>query len=649
MLNLIKKICIQINYTDTTDIINIIKKSKVKIVSFDIFDTLIKRNVRTPQDVFELLEKSFNNEFDKRVSIKELRIIAEKKANANTQSEDVSLKEVYHEFDEINDLEREWLYKHEILIEKEICQINYKIKKVYDWCVNNNIEVIAISDMYLPYECIKEILLKSGYDKISHIYISSEKRLRKSTGNLFKLVLREYKIEPYQLLHIGDAYRGDYYMPKKLKIKTVLIKSDIGNTCFFNLDYIKQSKDVEYGIINSFIKNNEDNSFDYLEKIGYEVVGPILYGYCKWLSKKIKEDRIEKVFFLAREGYMLEKAFEIYDEDNVFHKVIKVSRHATLVPLLFQEKSFGGIVHKITVPRGKYKLKEFLQSCSINDIEIEEIVKKNGFDLDDDINRMSDCEKNSLYSCLEKYIKINSKEQYKFIREYLKQMNFMGNIAVCDVGWHGTIQQALENIFPENSIKGFYIGKKSYKTKNKSKAEAFLFDDSEFYEDIRDDIMSAPDLFELFFLSTDGTTRGYKKVNNEIKVIQEKPDQTEENSKEIIKLQNASYKFIRDFSKVEKKFDLDLSPYACEAAYKKMIDPPTNELIKVLKGFTFYNINDKHFMTAEHTILYYIIHPTRLVDDFLKSGSKVIFLRSVFKLPLPYSKIISFARKFDNK
>ena len=59
MLNLIKKICIQINYTDTTDIINIIKKSKVKIVSFDIFDTLIKRNVRTPQDVFELLEKSF--------------------------------------------------------------------------------------------------------------------------------------------------------------------------------------------------------------------------------------------------------------------------------------------------------------------------------------------------------------------------------------------------------------------------------------------------------------------------------------------------------------------------------------------------------------------------------------------------------------
>ena len=30
MLNLIKKICIQINYTDTTDIINIIKKIKSK-------------------------------------------------------------------------------------------------------------------------------------------------------------------------------------------------------------------------------------------------------------------------------------------------------------------------------------------------------------------------------------------------------------------------------------------------------------------------------------------------------------------------------------------------------------------------------------------------------------------------------------------
>jgi len=52
-------------------------------------------------------------------------------------------------------------------------------------------------------------------------------------------------------------------------------------------------------------------------------------------------------------------------------------------------------------------------------------------------------------------------------------------------------------------------------------------------------------------------------------------------------------------------------------------------------------------MVAEKNLLYYTVNPQKFIDEFLNNGSKSIFLRSIFKLPLPYANIIDFIRKFD--
>ena len=160
------------------------------------------------------------------------------------------------------------------------------------------------------------------------------------------------------------------------------------------------------------------------------------------------------------------------------------------------------------------------------------------------------------------------------------------------------------------------MGKKNKGIDNNGPAKAFLFDD-ERNSKIRSEIMSSPDIFELFFLSTDGTTLGYSEKNGKYYCTQAKPDQSVENAKEILKLQAAAIRFVEDFKKFRKNISICMDS------------------------------NGTHSMVAEKNLLYYTVNPQKFIDEFLNNGSKSIFLRSIFKLPLPYANIIDFIRKFD--
>ena len=73
------------------------KIDKANIVTFDIFDTLIKRNVEKPEDVFKLVEAHYN--LHNKNSIKkftEYRIKAEREARIKSIKEEVSLDEIYN-------------------------------------------------------------------------------------------------------------------------------------------------------------------------------------------------------------------------------------------------------------------------------------------------------------------------------------------------------------------------------------------------------------------------------------------------------------------------------------------------------------------------------------------------------------------------
>ena len=81
--------------------INRIKEiiDKADIVSFDIFDTLIRRMVKRPCDVFDLVEKKYNlTNFDKVSNFRTNRIKAEKESRLSCNNEEIVFEDIYKHF-----------------------------------------------------------------------------------------------------------------------------------------------------------------------------------------------------------------------------------------------------------------------------------------------------------------------------------------------------------------------------------------------------------------------------------------------------------------------------------------------------------------------------------------------------------------------
>lgn len=645
MKSAIRKAVSLMNYTEYTDLKEAIINSSCTVVSFDIFDTLIKRNVPFATDVYHLLDVIYRKTFPQNESIYEKRKKAESIARRKSKKEDVSIYEIYNEIEGIDNTSREWLVNKEIELEEKICQRNTFIWDIYNWCILKGIRVIIVSDMYLPKDVIRAILHNAGYKGWEKLYISNEYGLSKATGNLFSRVIEEEHVSANQILHIGDALKGDFLMPKKLGLKALLIRQENGRTCYRNEIIIKQERlcgHLDYAVINSFVKNNIPEKYDYFERIGYEVVGPILYGYVKWLSSSL--DSGEKLYFLAREGFLLANAYNAFkgSKDSI---VIRVSRRATAVPRIYEAESLDDLLRIITVSRRNFKISNLLDACNLDEYTKETLYREQSINKNDIIDKMSSFNKQILFKNISPFIKEESLRQKQNIKGYLDGFGFNGKIVLSDVGWHGTIQKALQEIFQQARIKGLYIGKKSKYKDSSIESDAYLFDDINGSR-IKNVIMASVDLFELFFLSTDGSAVSYEVDGNHYYCRQAKNEQSNESASIINALQEAALKFITDIKDLDDYLDLDFAPSASSAAYSQFIMNLKMKDISNFKRFEFLNV-DKHPLVSEHNLLYYLLHPKEFCSDFLNCGSKSIFLKSVFVLPLPYVKIIAWLRKFD--
>lgn len=627
------------------ELVGILEQGKYKMISFDIFDTLIKRNVPHPKDVFHLLEKKYQINFDKTIRISELRSKAEMQAVQHTGHRDVKLQEIYEEIREIDQAEREWLMREEVRIEKMVCQRWHPMGRIFDWCVDHNIPVILVSDMYLPREVITELLHDAGYRGWKHLYISAEEHANKADGSLFDVVLDKEQLKSEELMHIGDSLRGDCLMPRKKGLKAFLIKESYRKRYFNRQEFIKEKKlsKFSYRIVDSLVKNNIDQYEDFYQRIGYAVVGPLLYGYCKWLANQVRKEHINKIFFLAREGYLLKRGFDLLDTKDIHSDVIQVSRLAVTRPLLHKVESLDELLRMIKFDRSSL-IGDILDFCKLDEKKSDLILKKQGLHRRDDISTMAYEKKNELFKQIKPLIDQMSYEQEENIRGYLTQMDFAGRMAICDVGWLGTMQNLLQTMYQAEEMTGYYVGKKELHNKPKVHSYGFLFDNKENHK-IFQIVIGTADLFELFFLSTGGSASYYEQNTDGKYICKElPPEQTADTEKSIVELQDAACHFVHDFKRLDDNLNIEMDPYTSSAGYRSFVSHLDSDTLHELREFTFLNMR-KRSLVAEHSLGWYVFRPHAFIKDYLNSGCRAIFLQSVFKIPFPYVQFVDYYRR----
>lgn len=354
---------------------------RTAVVSFDIFDTLLLRPLWDPADVFLLMQPDFERICPnfKTASFQKFRQAAERQIRGNLGNihpgyEDVNLTEIYQQLGELLHLPAkalQVLQAREEELEYSLSQPRKIGKELFEFAKACGKRVILISDMYLEKRTIEAMLHKNGYDQYEQLFLSSDIRLTKFSGNLFSHAAMELHVKAEQILHIGDNWEHDiglsrqkgfqaFFLPKSRDIFCNTFREVPTNHCasigcmaggvfsnqnklFASLGYRSMMAMVANEVFdNPYVSWNPDTDFNAdPEFTGYYAVGMALVGIAKWLSGLVVRRGIRNICFLGRDGYLpmqaLERMQTYFGVEDVQCSYVPCSRMA-LLPWIIENR-----------------------------------------------------------------------------------------------------------------------------------------------------------------------------------------------------------------------------------------------------------------------------------------------------------------------
>lgn len=396
-----------------------IAQDKYKYVSFDIFDTLITRPLYEPEDLFRLMSPYFYELTHTNVSFPRLRTWGEKIARErltkyNSHYQDVTLTEIYEDIGRAFGIDSDicnQLKKKECELELELSSVRKTGKELLDLAVYLGKEVLLISDMYLEREVIEEILKKNNITEYKKLYLSSEARKLKYNGNLFSCMLHDFGNIQKNTIHIGDSWASDIEGSKLAGISNLFIPkakevfenqimgcgvnhcSDIGRTvCGDIIDYSSIKNNLGYRCMiaiaynkyfdnpyRSFNQTTDFNADPYF--IGSYALGMHINAIIRWIDQEIQKKGCSDIFFLARDGYLPFRAFEIckkYYKRPVKAHYLQASRKL-LMPVIARSKLNYyelPIEYRAHTPMSLWKILKY-SSVNISDQQFKRVMSDN--------------------------------------------------------------------------------------------------------------------------------------------------------------------------------------------------------------------------------------------------------------------------------
>ena len=87
--------------------------------------------------------------------------------------------------------------------------------------LSKNATIVLLSDMYLSSHFIKNILNLKNVNFKFDLYVSNELKKSKHKGDAFPWLIDKYNLSYKSVLHVGDNYSSDVIIPSNLLIDTV--------------------------------------------------------------------------------------------------------------------------------------------------------------------------------------------------------------------------------------------------------------------------------------------------------------------------------------------------------------------------------------------------------------------------------------------
>lgn len=557
-----------------------ILKEDTKVVSFDIFDTLIMRPFWNPIDLFTFLNDYFREltNTETGIDFSKLRVRAEEQVRKqleknNNKEQEITLDDIYNEIKLEIDTDEQILDKvkeKEIELEIRFCNTRKTGKELYELAKYLNKEVIYTSDMYLPESVIMQILTKNGYET-NRIYLSSKIKLTKFKGDLYTKVIEDLSIAPNEMLHIGDNYFSDYekalekginaqFLPKAVDVFcNENITNNLGKIFLKNMPIWENNSNAlnflgircMLALVANKYFDNPFRTFNNLtdfnadaKLIGYYALGMHLFGIANWLLKETIEQKYEKIVFCARDGYWIMRAYQILKKvynNTPKEEYLYISRRA-LIPATLQNKfDFYKLAELIDIY--KYTPKTILKYFK----DILENIEN----LDEECNKVGIDANKKFESQNEFYIFMNViMDKFYDKNKHLSMLDaltkyfsniFSGNTCIFDIGYSAKPEMYLSKLC-KKPIDTYFVNISNEEAFNHAKIGKLKLST---YFDYRPAITGV--IRESLMSTADPSCIGYKvSENNEVSPVFEERQITYKERFVFDVIQNEAMNFIKD-------------------------------------------------------------------------------------------------------
>lgn len=411
--------------------------SQYDVISFDIFDTLIFRPFSEPTDLFYFVGNKLNCMDFKRLRIEMERAARKKKYECEKHYE-VDLAEIYTLLSNETGIPKEKAMEAELETESNFCFANPYMYQVVQELLKLNKKLIVTSDMYLNTPHIKNLLSKCGYRKFSSYYISCDIKMSKNAGDLYEYI-KDREGRELSYVHIGDNHTSDFVQAQKHGFNSIHYPN-VNQTGqkYRPQDMSSITGGIYRGLVNSHLHNGlhvYSKEYEY----GYVYGGLFVTGYCQMIHKYVHENQIDKILFLARDGDVLKKAYQIlypYEADKCEYVYWSRLAAAKLGAEFFQYDFFKRFLyHKIN--QG-YTVQQIM-----NTMELEDMVSLLCSELKIEENaKLTDTNVDAVKNFLLRNWKVvlcHYRQQLEAGKQYYSEKLAQSKKAVAiDIGWAGS-------------------------------------------------------------------------------------------------------------------------------------------------------------------------------------------------------------------
>lgn len=290
------------------------------IVSFDIFDTILMRQILKPTDLFLIMD-GLTEIPGKRFVFSEERIRAEQEALLGGYPDMDKIYSRMREHTQVDEKQiREWM-ELEFQLEKRVSLARSRMKDIYFYALSRGKKIFFVSDMYLKKGQLAELLAQQGIEQYEDILVSGQYGVMK-TGGLFEVL--KQKTGGQTCIHIGDNEEADIAAAKKYGLSSFKIESAyemMKKSSYRDLEHYTDTlgRRNAVGMLIARVFNDpfKLHGTDGIPRImedtdvGYAFVAPIITSYMNVLIKKVAKIHFDGILFQARDGYLLKRLYEI--------------------------------------------------------------------------------------------------------------------------------------------------------------------------------------------------------------------------------------------------------------------------------------------------------------------------------------------------